>query len=120
MSEPAAPREWRFYVDDMLQFCTKVQRYTAGIGQASFVADAMRYDATVRNLELLGEAAMRIPEPVRAAHAEVPWRLIVATRNRLIHGYLGIDDDILWSLIQVEVPRLAHQLRALRDQPEPP
>lgn len=88
MSEPAAPREWRFYVDDMLQFCTKVQRYTAGIGQASFVADAMRYDATVRNPELLGEAAMRIPEPARAAHAEVP--------------------------------RLAHQLRALRDQPEPP
>jgi uncharacterized protein with HEPN domain len=130
MSEPAAPREWRFYIDDMLQSCERVQSYTAGIAQDAFVAEAMRYDATVRNLELLGEAAMRlellgeaamrIPEAVRAAHPEVPWRLIVATRNRLIHGYLGIDNDILWSLIHVEVPRLALQLRTLRDQPESP
>ncbi|RCW72681.1 HepT-like ribonuclease domain-containing protein [Pseudorhodoferax soli] len=120
MSEPTAPREWRFYIDDMLQFCERVQSYTAGIAQDAFVAEAMRYDATVRNLELLGDAAMRIPEAVRAAHPEVPWRLIVATRNRLIHGYLGIDNDILWSLIHVEVPRLALQLRTLRDQPESP
>ena len=116
MSE--APREWRFYVGDMVQFCEKVQQYTANIDQAAFVTDAMRYDATVRNLELLGEAATRIPEPVRAAHTSVPWRLIVATRNRLIHGYLGIDNDTLWSLIQTEVPRVLHQLRAIHEEPE--
>jgi uncharacterized protein with HEPN domain len=117
MSE--SPREWRFYVGDMVQFCEKVLQYTANIDQATFVADAMRYDATVRNLELLGEAATRIPEPVRAAHASVPWRLIVATRNRLIHGYLGIDNDTLWSVIQTQVPRLLQQLRTIQQEPAP-
>ncbi len=114
-----APREWRFYVGDMAQFCEKVQQYTANFDQAAFVADAMRYDATVRNLELLGEAATRIPETVRAAHAAVPWRLIVATRNRLIHGYLGIDNDTLWSLVQTQVPLVLQQLRAILEDPAP-
>lgn len=97
MSESPASREWRFYVDDMLAFCEKIRQYTADVDQQRFVDDTMRYDATVRNLELLGEAASRIPETVRQAHPQVPWRLVVATRNRLIHGYLGIDNDTLWS-----------------------
>lgn len=114
-----APRAWRFYVGDMVQFCEKVQQYTANLDQATFLADAMRYDATVRNLELLGEAGTRIPETVRAAHAAVPWRLVVATRNRLIHGDLGIDNDTLWSLIQTHVPSLLLQLRTILEDPAP-
>jgi uncharacterized protein with HEPN domain len=63
---------------------------------------------------LIGEAASRIPEAVRNAHPEIPWRLVIATRNRLIHGYLGIDDDTLWSIIRSDVPALLGRLRALR------
>jgi len=59
----------------------------------------MRYDATLRNLELIGEAATHVPAEVRAGHPDVPWRLVIAVRNRLIHGYLGIDDDTLWSIV---------------------
>ena len=58
----------------------------------------MRYDATVRNIELVGEAATHVPEAVRRNHPEIPWRMIIATRNQLIHGHLGIDDDVLWSM----------------------
>ncbi|MFP4453607.1 MAG: DUF86 domain-containing protein [Desulfobacterales bacterium] len=64
----------------------------------------MTYDATLRNLELIGEAATHIPEDVRAAHPEIPWRMIIATRNQLIHGYLGIDNHTFWSRIQDNVP----------------
>ncbi|MFT4100106.1 MAG: DUF86 domain-containing protein [Burkholderiaceae bacterium] len=64
------------------------------------------------NLELIGEAATHVPDEVRTAHGEIPWRMIVATRNRLIHGYLGIDDDTLWSIIRDDVPALIRQLRA--------
>ena len=85
MSEPAG-RAWRFYIDDMIRFAEKVKVYTAGMDQPSFVASGLVYDATLRNLELIGEAATRLPEAVRAAHPQVPWRLVVATRNRLIHG----------------------------------
>ena len=82
--------------------------------QEHFVASGLNYDATVRNLELIGEAATHVPEAVRAAHSQVPWRLVIATRNRLIHGYLGIDNDTLWSIIVSDVPALLVGLRDLK------
>jgi uncharacterized protein with HEPN domain len=106
-------REWRFYVNDMLGFCHKVLAFTQGQEQAQFVADAMRFDATLRNLELIGEAATHIPPDVRDAHPTIPWRMLIATRNQLIHGYLGLDHDILWSIVQTDVPVLLPQLKLL-------
>ncbi|HPP46501.1 MAG TPA: DUF86 domain-containing protein, partial [Accumulibacter sp.] len=53
---------------------------------------------------------------VRVANPQLPWRQIIATRNRLIHGYLGIDNDILWSIIESDIPALLPQLRALRQR----
>lgn len=115
MSDPAVPgREWRFYLDDMILFAEKVMRYTAGLDQAAFVGNPLVYDATLRNLELIGEAATHVPDEVRTLHRQVPWRLVVATRNRLIHGYLGIDNDTLWSIVVSEVPILPVQLRLVR------
>lgn len=111
MSNP--PREWRFYINDMIACAEKVIAYTNSFDQAKFVVSSLNYDATLRNLELIGEAATHIPEDVRARHAEIPWRLIIATRNRLIHGYLGIDNDTLWSIIRTNVPELLPKLRAL-------
>ena len=63
--------------------------------QERFVADLRTYDATLRNLELIGEAAAHIPQHVRHAHQEVEWQRIVATRNRVAHAYLGIDEDVV-------------------------
>lgn len=111
MSDPS--RAWRFYVGDMIAFAEKVITYTESLNQEQFVASGLNYDATLRNLELIGEAATHIPEDIRARHAQIPWRLIIATRNRLIHGYLGIDDDTLWSIITTDVPSLLPKLRAL-------
>jgi uncharacterized protein with HEPN domain len=107
-------REWRFYVDDMIGFAEKVLAYTSGLAQSSFVADQRTYDATLRNLELIGEAATHIPDSIRTANPEIPWRLIVATRNRLIHAYLGIDVDTLWSIIEDDLPPLISNLRGLK------
>ena len=106
-------REWQFYLQDMIRFAEKIQTYTAGMDQATFVSSALTYDATLRNLELVGEAATHIPENVRKASPYISWRLIIATRNRLIHGYLGIDDDTLWSIITDEVPELLSSLEKL-------
>ncbi|HOC72296.1 MAG TPA: DUF86 domain-containing protein [Candidatus Hydrogenedentes bacterium] len=114
MSEPPE-REWRFFVADMIRFSERVLAYTEGLDQGCFVASGLNYDATLRNLELIGEAAAHIPESVRAAHPEVPWRLVVATRNRLIHGYLGVDDDTLWSIIRDDVPSLLDHLNRLNE-----
>lgn len=111
MSEPAK-REWRFYLNDMTDFASKVLTYTEGMEQDEFVESALTYDATLRKLELIGEAATHIPDEIRASHPEIPWRMIIATRNRLIHGYLGIDNDTLWSIIRDDIPELLSKLRA--------
>ena len=107
-------REWRFYLDDMIAFAQKVETYTDGLDQAGFIADGLTYDATLRNLELIGEAATHIPDEVRAAHPDITWRMIIATRNRLIHAYLGIDDDTLWSIIHDDIPALLMALQSLK------
>lgn len=109
-------REWRFYLNDMIGFAEKVIAYTDKLDQHSFIANELKYDATLRNLELIGEAAMRIPETIRTANPQIPWRLIIATRNRLTHGYLGIDNDTLWSIIRGDVPELLLKLHTLKDQ----
>ena len=114
MSEAEVQREWHFYLDDMIGFCEKVLAFTQGFQQAQFQGDAMRFDATVRNIELIGEAATHIPDAVRAAEPQVPWRMLVATRNQLIHGYAGLDNDTLWSIVEVDVPALLQQLKLLK------
>lgn len=114
MSEPTA-REWRFYLDDMIGFAEKVVSYSDGMNQPHFIASGLNYDATVRNLELIGEAATHIPDNVRQAYPQIPWRMIIATRNRLIHGYLGIDNDTLWSIIQDEIPTLLAELHRIKE-----
>lgn len=113
MSDASPPREWRFYVEDMVAFCDKAVTYTRGLDRASFAADAMRYDATLRNLELIGEAATHVPADVRAVAPDVPWRMVIAVRNRLIHGYLGIDDDTLWSVVCDDLAPLREGLTKL-------
>ncbi len=109
-------REWNFYLDDMIEFSEKVLLYTNGLDQTGFSANGLIYDATLRNLELIGEAASHIPHQVRAARPEIPWRMIIATRNRLIHGYLGIDEDTLWSIVTEDIPDLLPLLQTFRDE----
>ena len=118
MSEPTqggnSGCDWRLYVDDMIGFAEKVLAYTEGLNQQRFETSGLNYDATIRNLVLIGEAATRIPLYMREAAPNIQWRQIIAMRNRLIHGYLGIDNDTLWSIIQDDVPSLLDGLLALK------
>ena len=97
----------------MIGFAEKVLSYTEGMNQASFISNNLTYDATLRNIELIGEAATHIPDTIRSENSDIPWRMIVETRNRLIHGYLGVEDDILWSIIVDEIPALLSGLRII-------
>ena len=116
MSNNTPQREWRFYIDDMILFAQKVLRYTKNLDQETFINNDPYYDATLRNLELIGEAATHIPQEIRTNHPEIPWRQIIATRNRLIHGYLGIDNDIIWSIVTDEIPELLTALQTLQQK----
>ncbi|MGK7892437.1 MAG: DUF86 domain-containing protein [Xenococcus sp. (in: cyanobacteria)] len=116
MSSNTPQREWRFYIDDMIRFAEKVLRYTNNFEQKTFINNEPYYDATLRNLELIGEAATHIPQEIRTNNPEISWRQIIATRNRIIHGYLGIDNDIIWSIITDEIPELLTALQTLQQK----
>jgi len=110
-------REWFFYISDMIDFAEKVLTYTEDMDQFSFTGSGINYDAVLRNLELIGEAARHIPDSVRQSHPDIPWRRVIATRNRLIHAYLGIDNDIIWSIIRDDVPSLLTELKQIKQDP---
>jgi len=97
----------------MHKFILNVMSYTEELDQVAFIESGITYDATLRNLELIGEAATHVPKEVQLQYTQIPWRLIIATRNRLIHGYLGIDDDTVWSIIQEDIPDLLSALESV-------
>jgi uncharacterized protein with HEPN domain len=98
----------------MIAFGEKVLAYTVGMDPSAFVTNTLVYDATLRNLELIGEAATHGPNDVRQAYLQVPWRMLIATRNRVIHANFGIDMDTLWSIIVTDGPAILPMLREVR------
>lgn len=113
-------RPWELYARDMLEACERVLEFTGGIDQVTFKADARTYYATLHNLALIGEAAAHIPESVRDSHPDTPWRSIVGARNVIMHGYLGVDDNLIWVMATRSVPDLIPQLHGLLQEAERP
>ena len=91
-------------IQDMLEAIEKIRRYTAGLTVETFPTDEKSVDAVVRNLEVIGEAANHLPEDFKAQHREVEWSRIVGLRNRIVHDYFGIDFQIVWQVLQHDLP----------------
>lgn len=109
-------REWVIYVRDMVSCCDRVIAYTDGVSREAFDERGMVFDATVRNLELLGEAASRLPDEVRAMAPHIEWRKLIGLRNILIHSYFGVDEGIIWDVIQNKVRPLKAALLTLESR----
>ena len=108
-------REWIFYIQDMLEFGENVLSMTDGLDKDAFVGDMRTHAATLRYIELIGEAATHLPSSVRESRSDIPWRAIIGARNRLAHGYLHIDDGVIWSIVQDAIPDLLPKLRQILD-----
>ena len=106
-------RDWRFRVRDILAAVNAVAAYTDGMTYEEFVADPRTADAVVRNLMTMGESIRWIPEPILDAHPEVPWRLMRAVRNVVVHEYFGVDSRILWETVRGDLPPLVSRLEAV-------
>jgi uncharacterized protein with HEPN domain len=106
-------RDWRFRVRDILAAVEAIGRYTDGMTYEQFVADQRTADAVVRNLMTMGESIRWIPEPILDAHPEVPWRIMRAVRNVVVHEYFGIDAHILWETVRGDLPPLVPRLEAV-------
>jgi len=97
----------------MLHFCEDIQSYADGLSREEFDQHGLSYDALIRKIELIGEAANKIPQSVRELSPEIAWQNMIGVRNILIHGYFGLDDDIVWDIIQNKISPLHTALEPL-------
>lgn len=94
----------------MLDFARKAVRFTRGRSRADLNDDEILSFATIHAIEIIGKAANALSPDMRRKHPGVPWELISGTRNRLIHGYLDVDLDIIWTIVKHDLPLLIKEL----------
>ena len=107
-------REPSVLLDDIRTSIEKIQRYTAGFDEGSFLVDEKTTDAVLRNLEIIGEAAKQRPVQFKKRHSAIAWLQIAGLRNRIVHDYAGIDLKLLWNILQTAIPKLALQIAKLK------
>ena len=106
-------RNWRLFINDILECIEKIEKYISNISYDDFVKDNKTKDAVVRNLEIIGEAANQIPLNIRKRYKDIPWVQIIGLRHRLIHGYFVVDYDIVWNIIKKELPDLKIKIKEI-------
>lgn len=98
------------YVQHILDAINRIESYTEDVDHQKFQEDPMMQDAVIRQLEIIGEATKRMSGETRNRYDEVPWQDIAGMRDKLIHGYFGVDIEIIWNTITDEIPVLKDQL----------
>ncbi len=93
-----------------------IEGYVHEVDEEQFSLDAMRHDAVIRQIEIIGEATTHLTDELRAENPDIPWKKIVGTRNRLIHGYTAVSLKFIWSIVKTELPKLKSGVeRTLKD-----
>lgn len=97
-------REFKLFLEDMLESMNLIDEYVHDLSFEQFKKNRMAVDAVVRNLEIIGEAANKIPSKIKEDNTELPWRQMYGLRNMVIHEYFGIDYEIIWEIVTKKLP----------------
>ena len=109
-------RDYRLYLEDILEAAQKIENYTEGLSFQQFIQDEMRLDAVLRNLEIIGEATKNLPSELRDKYPAVDWRKVAGLRDIVIHAYFNIDNNIIWDIVQNKLPDLQSYVATILEQ----
>src|SRR5437899_1381394 len=101
------------YLHDIRTAAVKAVEFAASSSLEEFRADDKTVFAVVRALEIIGEAAKRIPDDVRQGHPEIPWRAMARIRDKLIHDYVSVNVEVVWKTVHEDLPVLIRQLAGI-------
>ena len=113
---PLRRRDLRLYLQDILDSITKIEEYTNGASEDSFLQNTQIQDAVIRRLAIMGEAVKHIPKRLRDQYPEVPWRQIAGARDVLVHDYAGVTMGDIWKIIREDLPTLRSDVRRILDE----
>ena len=106
-------KEPRIFIAHILESISEIEGYTSGMTLAGFLKSKLVQDASIRRLEIIGEAVKRIPSATRAEAKDIPWKQIAGLRDILIHEYFGVDVKLVWKVIRTNLPELKRNMSAL-------
>ena len=109
-------RDYKAYLEDIIEAAAAAREFVTGMDKDELGKDRRTRDAVVRNLEVIGEAAKKLPAQMKRDHPEVEWKKIAELRDILVHDYFGIDMDIVWDVVQNKLPVLTEQVRRILDE----
>jgi uncharacterized protein with HEPN domain len=106
-------RDSLLLLSDILDSIDKIKRYTEEHSFETFIEDSKTLDAVIRNFEIIGEAANRLPEDFKDTHSGINWFRIRGFRNRIVHDYMGVDYQIVWTIIEKDITQLAADIKKI-------
>ncbi len=106
-------RDTKALIEDIQEGIHRILLYTDGKTHDEFLADLRTQDAVVRNIEIIGEATKKLPVDFKQDHADIPWKAIAGTRDKLVHDYFGVNYDVVWTIVRNDLPSLLEQINAV-------
>ncbi len=108
-------RNIKLFFVDMLEALQSIKEYTQDMDYGDFIKDKKTRDAVVRNLEIIGEATKNIPEEIKDKYPEINWKVIAGMRDKLIHEYFGVSNQIVWETITNDLPMFESQIEKIME-----
>jgi len=106
-------REYKLYLTDIIAAMESIERFVEGMTFEEFQRDDKTFSAVIRKFEIIGEASRNIPDEIKQKHPSVPWKEMSGMRDRLIHGYFGVDSNLVWLTVKNRMPAAKKMIQAL-------